>query len=253
MAWDMTVGIVCPAPLEYQVCRDVLEMSDEAELSGRLVSTRCHEIMKIVAVQSGPGKIQSASATQLVIDRFTPDIIIDAGGAGSLSVRVSIFDIVLAENAYEYDVCTMEEFPQLADDLTTLTILRDLSKKQRDILQRFMEKVKREKSIELMMGNIVSGERNVKDRSLREALNTAFGAVACNWETSAVLKTGHLNGVKTMAFRVITDNAGMNMKKELKANWKNALMILYPVLGSFLFEGWLRRILTGNPSESEKR
>ncbi|MFB0566632.1 MAG: 5'-methylthioadenosine/S-adenosylhomocysteine nucleosidase [Candidatus Aminicenantaceae bacterium] len=237
------VGIICPAPIEYQTCRDLLRLSNEAELAGRLVSSKSDRGIEITAVQAGPGKIQSASATQLIIDRFEPDIIIDTGGAGALSPRVAVFDIVCGEFAYEYDICIVEEFPRLEDDLTTSTVLPDLSEEGKDILHQFVEKVKSERSIGFEIGNIVSGERNVNEKTLRDKLHTAFKALACNWESSAILKTAQLNGVKAMAFLVITDYAGGEMSEELRANWKKALMILFPVLEEFLLGSWLPRIL----------
>jgi nucleoside phosphorylase len=156
---------------------------------------------------------------------------------------LGIFDIVCGEYAYEYDICTIEEFPRFADDLTTSTILPDLSEEGKEILHQFAEQVKSERSIGFEIGNIASGERVVKERTLREALHSALQAITCNWESSAVLKTAKLNGVKAMVFRVITDKAAEDVAEEIKANWKKALMILYPVLEDFLLGGWLLRML----------
>jgi len=239
----VTVGIICPAPIEYRTCRDALKLSKEVKLAGRLVSSRHDKGINIFAVQAGPGKTQCASAAQLIIDRFEPDIVMDVGGAGALSPRVTIFDIVCGEYAYEYDICSIEEFPRFADDLTTSTILPDLSEEGKEILLQFAEQVKSEKSIGFEIGNIASGERIVKERTLREALHSALQAIACNWESSAILKTAKLNGVKAMVFRVITDKAAEDVAEEIRANWKKALLILYPVLEDFLLGGWLLRIL----------
>ena len=248
----VTAGIICPAPIEYRTCREVLRLSNEVELAGRLVSSRSEKGMKIVAVQAGPGKTQCASAAQLIIDRFEPDIILDVGAAGALSPKLAIFDIVCGEYAYEYDICTTEEFPRYADDLTTSTILPDLSDEGRNILHQFAKQVKSERSTSFEIGNIASGERVVKGRALREELHSTFQAVACNWESSAVLKVAKLNKVKAMAFRVITDKAGDKVAKELKANWKKALKILYLVLEDFLSGGWLLRLLKLPISEIER-
>lgn len=239
----LKVGIVCPAPIEYQICRDLLGLSNEIIAAGRPTSLKTDRGIRAMAVQAGPGKIQSASATQLLIDRCTPDVLIDVGAAGSLSTDVAIFDIVCAKYVYEYDICAIEEFSRLAEDLTTSTILPDLSKKGEEVLQQFAEWVKGKQSVGFAIGNIASGEKDVKERTLREELHTALRAIACNWETSAILKVAQLNGVKAISLRVITDNAGEEMSEELKTNWEKALRILYPVLEEFLYGGWLDRIL----------
>lgn len=239
----ITVGIVSPAPLEYESCCDILKLTNEVKLQGRLISSRVDKSIKINAIQSGPGKINSASATQLIIDRFEPDIVLDTGAAGSLSPKADIFDIVCAENAYEYDICTLEEFRNLAHDLTTSTILSNLPKETEEIFHHFIEDVMRENSIRIELGNIVSGERNVSDSILRNKLHSHFQAIACNWETSAILKTARVNEVKTLSFRVITDNAGEGMQEELRANWAKSSNVLYSVLEKFLLGGWLLHIL----------
>jgi len=92
------VGIICPCSIEYQNCKEILNLHNETELAGRLISSRREKDIEVIAVQAGPGKIQCASATQLIIDRFEPDFIFDVGASGSLSdskVGLIRFDIVL--------------------------------------------------------------------------------------------------------------------------------------------------------------
>jgi len=86
----VTVGIICPVPIEYQICRDSLKLIDEVELAGRHTASRTNSCVKRVAIQLGPGKIQRTLATQLLIDRFGPDVIIDTGGAGVLSPNLNL-------------------------------------------------------------------------------------------------------------------------------------------------------------------
>ena len=103
-------GIVCPCPIEYETCCNILELSNEKELAGRVVASKKSNNIDLFAIKAGPGKIQCASATQLVIDNFRSDYIIDVGGAGALSNELKINDIVCVKNAFEYDIFDLEEF-----------------------------------------------------------------------------------------------------------------------------------------------
>ena len=245
----LKAGIVCPAPLEYEICRDGLRLAGEKRFTGRLVSSKIDSNLEIVAVFAGPGKIQCASAAQLIIDTYRPDVIIDVGSAGAISPDVSVFDVVCAEKAYEYDICPIAEFPQYADDLTTHTVLDALAEEGREIFTQFSSQIKNYLSLNLRTGNIVSGEKNIASRADRDMLYEAFLASACNWETSAVLKTARLSGVKALSFRVITDEAGKDMKEELKANWEKALVKLCSVLDDFFGKGWLSRLFGCSKAE----
>ena len=111
------VGIICPCDIEYQSCKEILNLHNETELAGRLISSRKEKDVEVIAVQAGPGKIQCASATQLIIDKFEPDFIFDVGASGSLLEKLNINDIVCGEYSFEYDVCPGDDLTKMPDDL----------------------------------------------------------------------------------------------------------------------------------------
>ena len=234
------VGIICPCNIEYQRCKEILNLHNETELAGRLISSRKEKDIEVIAVQAGPGKIQCASATQLIIDKFNPNFVFDVGASGSLSDDVNLYDIVCVEHSYEYDVYSNKDFQNIPEDLKTSTVLNKVSSKE--VLKEFLNWAKENTGAIIKVGNIASGEKNVDNKDIRQKLHNKLDAIACNWETSAVLKTAQLNGIKSFSFRVITDNAGEEMKDNLNANWKKALEIMFTTLNKFIFEGWVNKI-----------
>ena len=234
------VGIICPCKEEYQSCKKILKLHDETELAGRTISSRREKDVEVIAIQAGAGKIHCASATQLIIDKFQPDFIFDVGAAGSLSEKLSINDIVCGEYSFEYDVCTSEELTKMPDDLKTSTILNKVS--SQEAVKEFSNWVEKNMGTILKIGNIASGEKDVNSKELRRKLHEKLNAIACNWETSSVLKTAQLNGIKSFSFRVITDNADEGMNTDYEANNIKALEIMFPVLNKFIFEGWTNKI-----------
>ena len=227
------VGIICPCNIEYQSCKEILNLHNETELAGRLISSRKEKDIEVIAVQAGPGKIQCASATQLLIDKFNLNFVFDVGASGSLSDDLNLYDIVCAEHSYEYDVCSNEDFENIPEDLKTSTVFSEVSSKE--ALKEFSNWAKENMGTIIKVGNIASGEKNVDNKELRQKLHNKLDAIACNWETSAVLKTAQLNRIKSFSFRVITDNAGDEMKDNLNANWKKALEIMFTALNKFIY------------------
>ena len=234
------VGIICPCKEEYQSCKKILKLHDETELAGRTISSRREKDVEVIAIQAGAGKIHCASATQLIIDKFQPDFIFDVGAAGSLSDKLSINDIICAEHSFEYDVCTSEELTKMPDDFKTSTVCNKVS--SQEVLKEFSNWVEINMGPVIKIGNIASGEKDVNSKELRRKLHEKLNAIACNWETSSVLKTAQLNGIKSFSFRVITDNADEDMNDDYDANNIKALEIMFPVLNEFLFEGWLIKV-----------
>lgn len=71
------------------VCHDVYT----AELNGK----------QLIAIISGVGKVNSAIATQFIIDNYKPEIIINAGICGGLDKQMDVLNTYLCEGAIEYD------------------------------------------------------------------------------------------------------------------------------------------------------
>lgn len=244
-AKSLRVVIVCPCPKEYHACAAALGLSAEAVIAGKPVSSLSAQGLKVMAVQAGPGKINCASTTQLVIDRLHPTLVVDAGAAGSLSERVAINDVVCVGRSFEYDVVPLHEFRKLAAELTSSTIVQELREEPLALLQRYGEALLNKTTARFVIGDIACGEQNVKDDAMRRQLSEMFGAIACNWETSATLKTVQMNSLPSLGFRVITDNADKNMAYDFHKNLGNALQVLFTFLGQFLFEGWMMQVLEG--------
>ena len=238
---EVKVGIICPCDIEYKSCKKILKLNNETELAGRLISSRREKDIEVISVKAGVGKINCSSASQLIIDKFEPDFIFDIGASGSLSEKLSINDIVCCEYSFEYDVCTSEELAKIPDDFKTWTVLISKVSSQ-EILKEFSNWVEKTMGAIIKVGNIASGEKDVNNKELRKELHEKLNAIACNWETSSVLKPAQLNGIKSFSFRVITDNADEDMNDDFNANCEKALEIMFPVLNKFIFEGWINKI-----------
>jgi nucleoside phosphorylase len=212
------IGIICPCNIEYQSCKEILNLHNETELAGRLLSSRKEKEVEVIAVQAGPGKIQCASATQLLIDKFNLNFVFDVGASGSLSDDVNLYDIICVEHSYEYDVCSNKDFENIPEDLKTSTVLNKVFSKE--VLKEFSNWARKNMGTTIKVGNIASGEKDVDNKELRQELHNKLDAVVCNWE----------------------DNANKEMENDLNANWGKALEIMYKALNKFIFEGWINKI-----------
>jgi len=234
------IGIICPLDVEYYACKEILGLKNESELSGRIISKRKEDDIEVYAVKAGVGKINCSSATQLVIDKFNPDFVMDVGVAGSLTKDLDIFDIVCAEHCYEYDPCSGKELGKIpSGDNESHTVISGPFYKEAFL--EFSNHIQDTMTINIRIGNVVCGEKDVKNRQLRQELHENFNGLVCNWETFAVLSVASLNKVKAFSFRVISDLADEDMKVSFDANCKPALQKMFPVLKEFIFGGWIQK------------
>ena len=56
-----------------------------------------------IIVESGVGKVNSARTTQILIDYFKPNIVLNVGVAGGLSNNIKVLDIIIGEKLVQYD------------------------------------------------------------------------------------------------------------------------------------------------------
>ena len=123
--------------------------------------------VEFYTIKSGVGKINCSSATQLVIDKYLPDFVIDAGVAGSLTEDVNVNDIVCGKYIFEYDPNTGE----ILDKNTPFTwslISQVIYRKEFD---KFVNWAKETKNICIKIGNIATGEKDVKSMAMELNIN----------------------------------------------------------------------------------
>ena len=159
----------------------------------------------VVIVRCGIGKVNAAVCTQILVDDFQAEVVINTGIAGSLNADINIGDIVLSTDVLHHDmdatgfgyakgqIPQMEEFSFQAD-----AALRSLAMK-------ICKEVNPE--IEVFEGRICSGDQFISDDQVKENIIKNFGGYAVEMEGVAIGQTAHLNGVPFLVIRAISDKA----------------------------------------------
>ena len=89
---------------EYGLVKSLLEQTKE-ELVRRLLFTEGRiGNVEVILVKSGIGKVCAAVGTMEMIQRYTPDIIVNTGVAGGIDPLTEVMDIVVGENMVYHDV-----------------------------------------------------------------------------------------------------------------------------------------------------
>lgn len=153
----------------------------------------------------GVGKVNSAIYTQSMIDNFSPDTIINIGVAGSTDDAVKIGDLVIGTEYFYHDFdCTeagytMGQIPALRD----VKFIAD--KRLVDLSYEKAKKVLSEDKI--FKGIIATGDVFVAKKEIKDRIKKGFNSLCCEMESCSIVHTCHLNDVKYLALRSISDNA----------------------------------------------
>lgn len=160
---------------------------------------------ELVIVRSGIGKVNAAICTQILVDEFGIDCIINTGIAGSLDSAIDIGDVVLSTDALQHDVDAVAfgypagQIPRME----TLSFYAD--EKLADIAQECCKRVCSD--IKVFKGRVVSGDQFIADKSVKESIIQKFGGLCTEMEGAAIAQTAYLNNVPFLIIRAISDKA----------------------------------------------
>jgi len=173
----------------------------------------------VVVVQCGVGKVNAAICTQVLVDLYAVDYIINIGVAGAVHNELNIGDVVISNELLYHDfdathfgyprgtIPRMETGIFKADDY-----LIDVSKKSSyEVLQDF----------ESYIGRICSGDMFVASKEYKNKLWSEFKAYCTEMEGAAVAHTAYLNNVPFVVVRAISDTAS----DDASETYKNGLEI----------------------------
>lgn len=180
----------------------------------------------LVIVRCGIGKVNAAVCSQILIDDFNVDAVINVGIAGGIGKDIFPGDIVIAENLVQYDMDTsafgdkIGQIPRLDTyDFKCDSNLIELAKKACESFEK-----------NFFTGRIATGDQFVADIEKIKWLNEDFGAVACEMEGGSIAQVCYLNKVPFVVIRSISDNANngahMDFEKFTSIAVKNSTYIL---------------------------
>lgn len=174
-----------------------------ANTNARLVETVCgvdiYEIEPdIYAYTGGVGKVNAAMSTQLFIDRYHPDYVINAGVAGSF-LDIPIGTIVLADCFVQHDVDTspMGDPIGMVSTVNKINFLTD----DLHLMQSILEKL----NIPYMTGKVATGEVFMVKGDRTDRVAALFAPTLCEMEGGAIAQVCLRNDVKFTALKSVSD------------------------------------------------
>ncbi len=202
-------GVICAMDLELQGILDMMDVSSESEKSGiKFYKGKIRGADAVIA-QCGIGKVNSAICTQIMIDLFSVDEIINSGVAGALSLDVTVGDVVVATAAVQHDFDTtafgapkgLMEF----DGERIIEIPADEA-----LSEPLFECAKKLEDSNVFRGIIATGDKFVADSEERLSIGREFSALACEMEGGAMAHVCRRAKVPYAILRSISDDIGHN-------------------------------------------
>ena len=190
------IGLISAMDIELDAYIELMQDKKEYNYAGL---TYYHGMLmgkEIAICNCGVGKVNAAMHTQILIEKFHPDVIIQNGIAGSLSHDVRQFDIVIGNELIYHDMPdnVVEQFGPLERiyhaDPGLVELVRSIVKENR-----------------VHVGRIATGDQFIASTSEKDRIRDNTGALCVEMEGCAVAHTAYLNGIPFIVMRAISDMA----------------------------------------------
>lgn len=199
------IGIIGAMDEEVKILKELMPDARVNRIASMDFYEGTLEGRQTVVVRSGIGKVNAAVCTQVLVDIFKVDAVINTGVAGSLRNEIDIADIVLSTDTLQHDmdargfgyeigvIPRMDISVFIADAYLLDTALRIC---KRDISE-----------INVHTGRIISGDQFISDTVRKEWLADTFGGLCTEMEGAAIAHAAYLNRIPFLIIRAISDKA----------------------------------------------
>lgn len=226
----MRVGIICAGDKEVAPFLPIIDectIIEKAMLrfyKGKINST------EVVTLFSGVCKVNAAIATQILIDTFDVNVVINAGTAGGMNVDLEIFDSVISTEVAYHDVAPniLTEFHPW---LETVYFKADLE--LLELTKRAVDNVNLEGKV--YWGRMVTGEMFITDEG-RQNINEQFAPLTVDMESASIAHVCYVNKIPFISIRSITDTAAHSGVDYFEENCKKASGIAKDITVDLLAE-----------------
>lgn len=198
------IGIIAAMEEEKNAIKNIMKNIKEIKIyelvfiEGKINEKEC------ILVESGVGKVNSSRTTQLMIDKYDVEYIINIGSAGSATNELKIGDIVIGERIVQHDF----DITAFGHKKGYISNVGECIKSDKLLINRFIEVIKKiqDENINIKIGTIATGDIFCTDIKMRDKINKKFSADAIEMEAASIAQVCYLDKIPFIILRSISDN-----------------------------------------------
>ena len=97
------IGIVVAMQEEREAIENLMEDKEKEQIYNLTFIKGKIEKQNCILVESGVGKVNAARTTQILVNKYNPEKIINAGSAGAINQLLEIGDVIIAKHVVQHD------------------------------------------------------------------------------------------------------------------------------------------------------
>lgn len=202
------IGIIAAEIKEMEAVKNVMKNILEEKLYNNIFYKGLISNKECVLARAGEGKVNAARTTQILIDKFNVDAVINVGSAGALNPELDYEDIVISTACvqHDFDITAFGREKGYIPNIENKYIYADKN------LIEIAQKAINETDVTVKKGIIATGDEFVANKDKRKILYKQFGAECVEMEGGAVAQVCYLDNIPFIVIRSISDKANGNEK-----------------------------------------
>ena len=200
-----TIGIIGAMSEEITYLKEKIEIVTTKNIIGLDFHVGKYCGNSIVLVISGIGKVNAAVCTQVLIDHFGVDYIINTGCAGAIHPELGIGDILISTDAVQHDM----DVSALGDPIGTIPRLAESYFKADEMLVKLAQEAAAEtaENYHVILGRVASGDKFIGTKEGKEHIKRYVQGDCAEMEGAAIAHACWLNRIPFVIIRAISDSA----------------------------------------------
>ncbi|MDR2938932.1 MAG: 5'-methylthioadenosine/adenosylhomocysteine nucleosidase [Clostridiales bacterium] len=211
-----TIGIIGAMEEEITSLKSKIEVVSAKNIIGVDFYMGTMHGKNVVVVRSGIGKVNAAICTQVLIDLYAVDYIINVGVAGALAAELEVGDVVISNELMHHDFDTTSfgdpigVIPRMGTSVfKSDEALISIAKTSADSVLT---------NNKVFVNRICSGDKFVAKKEDKSKIWSNFKAYCVEMEGAAIAQTCFLNKIPFVVIRSITDKADESADKAYTKN-----------------------------------
>lgn len=195
-------------------------------LKGKIHGKNC------VLVKSGVGKVNAARTTQVMLNQFPIQYVINVGAGGSINGLLNIGDVLIGKEVVQHDF-DITAFGHSKGYITgigdRIICNRELVNELEQIIQSIPER-----NYQIKIGVIATGDIFCTETWMKDKIRAKFDADVVDMECAAIAQVCYLDNIPFMVIRSISDTPNGENATTFDENLKLASKRCANILKEFL-------------------
>ncbi len=197
-------GIIAAMKEEMQEIKKIMQEIEEIKIKELIFFKGKINNNNVILVEAGIGKVNAARVTQLMIDKFEIEKIINVGSAGSANNELKIGDIVIGKRLVQHDF----DITAFGHPKGFITNIGQYVESDSELISKMEQTISKlsQNEFKIKIGTIASGDIFCTEPKMKEKIRTKFNADAIEMEGAAIAQVCKLNEIPFIVIRSISDN-----------------------------------------------